>query len=84
MSEKLQPTVLAFAGRVGGNQSFVLDRNDPDNKSILEETPDAAPEIPWRQLVDLRGFRNVIIWKQAVLEGIGMLANDLPQLCDSA
>jgi hypothetical protein len=71
MGDEMRPAVQVYAGRLGGNQAFILDRDDPDNRTLLQETPDAAPEIPWRDLVDLRGFRSVLLWKQAFVEGIG-------------
>ncbi|ETN37091.1 uncharacterized protein HMPREF1541_08081 [Cyphellophora europaea CBS 101466] len=73
MGDEMRPAVNAFAGRVGGNQEFILDRNDPDNRSLLEQNPDAAPMIPLRQLFDLRGLWNVLLWKQAFAEGMGTL-----------
>lgn len=73
MSDELRPAVNVFAGRLGGNQDFILDRADPDNGPLLEETPDAAPLIPYRQLLDLKGLLRVALWKQGALEGVGML-----------
>lgn len=70
----MRPSVNVYAGRIGGNQEYILDRDDPDNKSLLERNPDAAPMIPLRQLLDLRGLRNLGLWKQAFVEGIGPLA----------
>jgi hypothetical protein len=72
MSETRVPAVNVFAGRLGGNQEFVLDRDDPDNASFLEMVPDAAPMIPLKTMYDLRAFRNPLLWKQAVVEGFGM------------
>jgi hypothetical protein len=78
MGEELRPAVQVYAGRLGGNQAFILDRNDPDNKDLLDRNPDAAPDIPWRQMFDLRGFRELTLWKQAFVEGIGTLLPALP------
>ncbi|KAK1144107.1 hypothetical protein N8T08_005769 [Aspergillus melleus] len=39
-------TIPPFAGRMGGNQDFVVDRNDPRNEKVLEKVPDAAPWDP--------------------------------------
>lgn len=75
MGSEMRPTVNVYAGRIGGNQEYILDREDPDNRSLLEQNPDAAPMIPYRQLFDLRGLRNVSLWKQAFVEGIGLLAS---------
>jgi hypothetical protein len=63
--------VTPFAGRLGGNQSFVASRVDPQNQKLLEEEPDAAPFIPLRKLIDLRPFANPRLWKAAVIEGVG-------------
>lgn len=70
---EMRPNVAVYAGRIGGNQEYILDRDDPDNRSLLEQNPDAAPMIPWRQLLDLRGLKNLSLWKQAFVEGIGPL-----------
>jgi hypothetical protein len=72
MGDSRVPAVNVFAGRLGGNQEFVLDRDDPDNAAFLELVPDAAPMIPIRTMYDLRAFRNVLLWKQAVVEAFGM------------
>ncbi|KAK6366821.1 hypothetical protein LTS17_010372 [Exophiala oligosperma] len=71
MSDELRPAVNVFAGRLGGNQDFILDRADPDNAPFLEEIPDAAPLIPYKQLLDLKGLLRIALWKQGVLEAIG-------------
>lgn len=78
MGDELRPAVNVFAGRLGGNQDFILDRADPDNAPLLEEIPDAAPLIPYQQLLDLKGLLRIALWKQGVLEGIGMCFNNLP------
>jgi hypothetical protein len=69
----LKPTQLLFAGRVGGNQEFIIDRNDPAQAALLRKTPDAAPFMSLAQTFDLRGFREVDLWKAAFIEGIGEL-----------
>jgi len=58
-----------FVGRLGGNQAFTLSKDDPNYDEKLRKTPDAAPSLTWRGSFDLRGFRDVELWKQAVLEG---------------
>jgi hypothetical protein len=78
MSQEKLPAVNAFAGRLGGNQQFIVDRDDPDNASLLEQTPDAAPDIPLRMLFDLRGFRHLTLWKQAFAEGMGTVPFRFP------
>jgi len=60
-----------FVGRLGGNQEFVLDRNDSANAELLKEQPDAAPYMTIREQLDLKGFKNLGLWKSALIEGIG-------------
>jgi len=64
-----------FIGRLGGNQEFVLDRNDAANAELLKEQPDAAPYMTIRQQLDLNGFKNLGLWKSALIEGIGKNPN---------
>lgn len=67
----LEPAIPPFAGRMGGNQDFVVDRTDPKNSKVLERVPDAAPCMTLKEIFDLRGFLSVDLWKFAVLECIG-------------
>lgn len=60
-----------FAGRLGGNQQFTVDPNDPDQESLLERVPDAAPAVHWRDVFSLVPFRDPYLYKAAVIEGIG-------------
>ncbi|KAF3932560.1 Aquaporin-4 [Dactylellina cionopaga] len=62
-----------FAARLGGNQEFVLDRDDPRNAAVLEDIPDAAAHMTIKQALDLRGFRQSLLWKTAVMEGVGTM-----------
>ena len=66
--------VPAFAGRLGGQQSVILDRSDPQNAKFLEECPDASPYMTLSEQFDLRPFRTIWIWKAALLEGMGETA----------
>ncbi len=68
---KLKPAQLLFAGRIGGNQEFIIDRRDPDQAELLRKTPDAAPFMSLKESFDLRGFSDIDLWKGAFLEGIG-------------
>jgi hypothetical protein len=61
-----------FIGRLGGNQGFVLDRNDSANASFLKDIPDAAPYMSLKEQLDLRGFKYLGLWKSALAEGMGM------------
>lgn len=67
----VQPAVQPFAGRIGGNQALVLDRNDPKNSDYLKAVPDAAPFMRISEALDLRGFLDLNLWKFAVVEGVG-------------
>lgn len=62
-----------FIGRLGGNQGFVLDRNDPANTSVLKATPDAAPYMTLKEQLDLNGFTYLSLWKAALAEGMGSM-----------
>jgi hypothetical protein len=64
-------TTRPFIGRVGGNQGFVLDRHNAANAEILREQPDSAPCMTLKEQFDLRGFRNLGLWKAALIEGLG-------------
>src|SRR5256885_5588382 len=67
----LKPSQLLFAGRVGGNQSFILNRDDPAQAALLQKTPDAAPFMSLGETFDLGGLRDLDLWKAAFIEGIG-------------
>lgn len=69
----LRPNPIQFAGRIGANQESIVDRTDPSNSSLLDKRPDAAPRIPVRDLLSVRGFRDLSLWKAAVIEGVGTL-----------
>ncbi|KAM5344378.1 hypothetical protein ACJ41O_012915 [Fusarium nematophilum] len=62
-----------FAGRLGANQAFTLDRRASDNEKLLEQEPDATPHMSFQELMDLRPITNSYLWKAAVIEGIGSL-----------
>lgn len=66
-----QATTRPFIGRLGGNQGFVLDRHNAANAEILKEQPDSAPCMTLGEQFDLRGFRNLGLWKAALIEGVG-------------
>lgn len=74
---QLTPSIPPFAGRMGGNQDFVVDRNDPRNEKVLERVPDAASCMTMQEVFDLRGFLSADLWKFALLECVGM---ELPVL----
>lgn len=67
-----------FAGRLGGNQSYVVDRSNPENADLLKKVPDAAPNLNFKEAFDWRGFTELDLYKAAVIEGIGMCLASLP------
>jgi glycerol uptake facilitator-like aquaporin len=78
MAERAMPMTAdlnspPFAGRLGGNQEFVLDPKDLDNRSAIKRVPDASPFISWRELFDLKGFLQPELWKAALVEGMGSI-----------
>lgn len=60
-----------FAGRIGGNQQFIVSPGDPSFQSIVDVQPDAAAKFSWKQSFNLRPFSDVELWKQATIEGVG-------------
>lgn len=62
---------IAFIGRLGGNQAFVVDRNDPRYTRELAKEPDAAPGMTLKQQFDMRPFLTMGLWKAAAIEGFG-------------
>lgn len=70
-SPSYNTTTRPFIGRLGGNQEFVLDRHNAANADILREQPDSAPCMTLKEQFDLRGFRNIGLWKAALIEGVG-------------
>ena len=66
-----KPAQLLFAGRIGGNQEFVLDRTDPKYAATIKKTPDAAPYMSVRESFELHAFTEIDLWKAAIMEGVG-------------
>lgn len=64
---------IQFAGRLGGNQSFVLDRADPLNAALLARVPDAAPYMSIPSQLSLHGFLEPDLYRAAFLECIATL-----------
>lgn len=67
------PASQPFAGRIGGNQEFILDPKNADNAQTLKRVPDASPFISISEIFNLRGFLEIELWKAAVTEFIGTL-----------
>ncbi|KAF4630254.1 hypothetical protein G7Y89_g7889 [Cudoniella acicularis] len=68
-----KPTSQPFIGRLGGNQEFALDPRDASNAALLQQVPDAASHMSLRAQLGLDGFRCLVLWKAAIIEGIGTL-----------
>lgn len=68
-----RPSVASrpFAGRIGGNQEFTLSPSDSEYHEIVSKVPDATPTFTWRQSLSPSGFRDVELWKEATIEGVG-------------
>ncbi|OJI98688.1 hypothetical protein ASPVEDRAFT_38191 [Aspergillus versicolor CBS 583.65] len=63
--------VIPFAGRIGANQEFAVDKDTCTQRELLQKFPDAAPWIPVRDALSLRTILQPELWKAAVTEGIG-------------
>lgn len=72
--EVLRTTPHHYAGRLGGNQGFVVDPTDPDAQPILRKHPDATPWISKHAIASLNGFKEPSLWKAAFMEGVGAMA----------
>lgn len=62
-----------FAGRLGGNQEFILDPKNVENIAALKRVPYASPFIFLSGIFTPRGFLEPQLWKAAVTEGMGAL-----------
>src|SRR4051812_22612194 len=60
-----------FAGRIGGNQQFTISPSDASYHKVVSEVPDATAKFTWKQSFSLRGFSDIELWKQAIIEGVG-------------
>lgn len=75
LSLPAQPPIVnsqPFAGRIGGNQQFIISPSDPRYEDIVSKVPDAAPATSWHVLLDLRGFRDKALWTNACGEGMAV------------
>lgn len=62
---------IPFAGRIGANQEFSVDKTNQQQVEFLKKFPDAAPWIPWKESLSPHQFFEVEIWKAGVIEGVG-------------
>ncbi|OCK74855.1 MIP transporter [Lepidopterella palustris CBS 459.81] len=71
--EHIDPALISrpFAGRIGGNQQFTVSPENAEFDKITAKAPDAAANFSWKASLDLRGFSDTELWKQATIEGVG-------------
>ncbi|RAH82807.1 MIP transporter [Aspergillus japonicus CBS 114.51] len=70
-----KPTIQPFTGRIGGNQTLVVDRHDPDNAALLKRVPDAAPMMSIKEGLKPGGFGEFDLWKFGFIECVGTMLN---------
>lgn len=70
-SSDAKPNQIAFAGRLGANQAFILEPGSSVDISTIKRIPDASPFMSWQEQVDLRGFRQIELWRAGLVEGVG-------------
>lgn len=63
----------SFAGRIGGVQKYTVNRDDPDQASLLERAPDAAPNLTLRESFRFHQFTQPLLWKAAAIEGVATM-----------
>ncbi|KFY79774.1 hypothetical protein V498_08901 [Pseudogymnoascus sp. VKM F-4517 (FW-2822)] len=63
--------VAPFAGRLGANQEFSLDKDNCVHLELLQKFPDAAPWIPIRDAISLRHILQPELWRAATIEAVG-------------
>ena len=73
--------ITPFAGRIGGNQAFILDRDKTSDSAVLQDVPDAAPGMTLGEHFNLRPFRNISLRKAAFMEGMGQDLLDINYAC---
>jgi hypothetical protein len=61
-----------FAGRIGGNQLFTITSDSPEYEETKERVPDAIVAPTWREIMDLRAFKERRLWEMAMIEGLGV------------
>ncbi|KAF4339927.1 sterigmatocystin biosynthesis lipase esterase STCI [Fusarium beomiforme] len=64
---------LPFAGRLGANQTNIVEGGTSEDDHLLHHAPDATPHMSFRELMDMRPIKNLDLWKAALIEGIGTL-----------
>ena len=71
-SRHVEANILPFAARVGANQGDVLDADRRENANFLQKTPDASPLLSTADILNLRPFCDIELWRNALAEFLGM------------
>ena len=61
-----------FVGRIGGNQLHAVSQSDPDYEKLRQSNPDAVQSPKWAGILSLQSFKDIHIWRNACLEGVGL------------
>src|ERR1700753_694419 len=75
LSGPINPSTInsqPFVGRIGGNQLHAVSQTDPDYEKLQETNPDAVQSPKWKAILSLRPFKDVHLWRNACLEGVGL------------
>jgi glycerol uptake facilitator-like aquaporin len=61
-----------FVGRIGGNQLLAVSHSDPEYETLARTNPDAVQSPKWSGILSLQPFRDIHLWRNACLEGVGL------------
>ncbi|KAJ6094495.1 hypothetical protein N7467_002008 [Penicillium canescens] len=75
-------TIVPFAGRIGANQEFSVDKTNCTQIELLKKFPDAAPWISLRDALSLRHILQRELWKAATIEAVGPTRNMFAGILD--
>lgn len=64
-------TEQPFAGRLGGGQRFTVSLASTSTDSTHIKLPDATRDPSWSSLLSLAAFRDIRLWKLALIEAVG-------------
>lgn len=68
--QKLGVSVAPFAGRLGGCGCDIKSLTTDGGAPLV---PDASPCKSWAEMFEFRAFKNIILWKAALMESMGMV-----------
>ena len=74
-SSPVNPSIInsqPFVGRIGGNQLLAVAQSDPDYETLQQTNPDAVQSPKWSGILSLRPFKDIHLWRNACLEGVGL------------